>query len=155
MLLAALGCSTSLGEPNELAANVVVKRLRSDQSSFTYFSQLRQPERLVIRDAAAWAAAWASIWPNGAPIAAPPDVDFTKDMVVLGALGTRPSTGFAIRFDSAATNPNGLVVWATTISPGTHCVNAAVITTPVDVATMARFDGPVQFVDVPTVIDCQ
>ena len=154
-LLAALGCSTSRAEPDAAAGRVALKRLSSDQNAFTYFSQLRQPERLVIRDAAAWTAAWLSIWPNGAPIAAPPSVDFTKDVVVLGALGTRPSTGYAIRFDSAATGPNGLVVWTATISPGAHCVNATVITSPVDIATIARFDGPVQFVDVPTVIDCQ
>ena len=154
-LLAALGCSTSLAEPGAASGRVDLKRLSSGQNAFTYFSQLRQPERLVIRDAAAWTAAWLSIWPNGAPIAAPPDVDFTKDMVLFGALGARPSTGFAIRFDSAATGPNGLVVWAATISPGAHCANATVITSPIDIATIARFDGPVQFVDVPTVIDCQ
>jgi PrcB C-terminal len=152
--IGAVGCSASLDGALPPGTRVALHRLRSDASSFTYFSSLQQPERLVIRGAAAWRTAWASIWPNGAPIAAPPDVDFTKDMVVLGALGTRPSSGFAIRFDSAATNTDGITIWVATIRPGPHCGTATVLTQPVDIATLARIDGAVHFVDVPTVIDC-
>ena len=154
VIIAALGCSASLDGTPPTGTRVDVHRLRTDAAAFSYFSSLQQPQRLVIRDAASWHTAWASIWPNGAPIAAPPTVDFTREMVVLGALGMRPSSGFAIRFDSAATTDSGLIVWVATIAPGPHCGTATVLTQPVDIATLVRVDGDVHFVDVPTVIDC-
>ena len=88
---------------------VTVTRLSAELLSFTYFSQLRQPEQLVIRDQAAWVNAWASLWPLGAPIAAPPNVDFNHEMIVLVALGERPTGGYSILVDSAASNADGLI----------------------------------------------
>jgi hypothetical protein len=78
----AIGCSSPLDAPSAHTP-VTVTRLRTQPFAFTYFSQLRQSERLVIRDHAAWVDAWASIWPALAPIPAPPNVDFNLEMIVL------------------------------------------------------------------------
>jgi hypothetical protein len=154
-LLAALavGCS-SLDEPTAHAP-LAVTRLRSEPFSFTFSSQLRQPERLVIRDQAAWVDAWASIWPAFAPIPAPPNVDFSREMIVFVALGQRPTGGYAILVDSAGTNAEGVTVWIGTTSPGAQCVNTQAFTQPVDIARLPRIDAPVRFVDVRTVSDCE
>jgi len=150
----ALGCSAPLDAPGPHAP-VTVTRLRAEPFSFMYVSQLRQPERLVIRDQVAWVNAWASLWPFGAPIAAPPNVDFDHEMIVLAALGERPTGGYSILVDSAGTNADGVTVWVGTSTPGTHCVTTQAFTQPVDIARLPRIDAPVRFVGTSKVVDCQ
>ena len=155
-LLAALasGCSSSLDAP-PAHTPVTVTRLRTEPVSFTYFSQLRRSERLVIRDHEAWVDAWASIWPALAPIPAPPNVDFSREMIVLVALGERPTGGYSILVDSAGTDAAGVTVWVGTSTPGLHCVATQAFIQPVDIARLPRIEAPVRFVDASRVADCE
>lgn len=154
LALVAAGCSSPLDAP-VAHTPVTVTRLRSEPSSFTYFSQLRQPERLVIRNQAAWVSAWASLWPTFAPIPAPPNVDFNSEMIVFVALGERPTGGYTILVDSAGASANGVTVWIGTSSPGLHCVTTQALTQPVDIARLPRTDAPVHFEEASRVVDCQ
>jgi hypothetical protein len=147
------GCSASLHDPG-VKTPVTVTRLRSDPISFATYSQLRQAERLVIRDDASWHAAWQSIFPPLAPILAPPNVDFTKEMVVFVALGERPNSGYSILVDSAAKRGGVLEVWIGTVSPGAHCGTTLALTQTVDIARLPRIDAAVHFMDVPRVVEC-
>lgn len=153
-IAAATACSSAM-EPIPAGTPIAVTRLRSQPYSFMYYSQLQQPERLVVRDQSAWIAAWGSLWPRGAPIPAPPAIDFTKDMVVLAALGARSTGGYSILVDSARATAKGVVVFIGTSAPGKHCVTTQAFTQPVDIARLPRSDDPVAFVDVPKVEDCQ
>jgi len=150
----AVGCSAPLDVPGPHAP-LTVTRLRAEPFSFMYVSQLRQPERLVIRDQVAWVNAWASLWPLGAPIAAPPNVDFDHEMIVLVALGERPTGGYSILVDSAGTNDNGVTVWVGTSTPGPLCVTTQALTQPVDIARLPRVDAAVRFVGTSKVSDCR
>src|SRR2546423_848983 len=85
--VATLGCSAQLTPADRQPGPVTVTRLRAEPYSFMYSSQVRNAERLVIRDVAAWHAAWASLFPANAPIPVPPNVDFAREMVVFVALG--------------------------------------------------------------------
>lgn len=152
--LVAAACSSTLNAP-ATHTPLTVTRLRSEPFSFTYVSQLRQPKQLVIRDQAAWVDAWASLWPVGAPIAAPPNVDFGREMIVLVALGERPTGGYSILVDSAGSNANGVTVWVGTSSPAPHCGTTQALTQPVDIARLPRLDPPVHFVETSRVADCQ
>ncbi|MFL5616343.1 MAG: protease complex subunit PrcB family protein [Gemmatimonadaceae bacterium] len=148
------GCSSSMYEPVGPFTPVTVTKLQPGRTPFTFGSSVGNAERLVIRDVEAWQAAWASLFPPLAPIPASPNVDFGKEMIVFAAMGSRPSGGFAISVDSAATSPSGLTIWVGTLSPGSHCVLTAALTAPVDIARLPRIDGPVHFVEVPRVNDC-
>ena len=150
----AVGCSSPLDAPSAHSP-IAVTRLRSEPFSFTVFSQLRQPERLVIRDRAAWVDAWASLWPAFAPIPAPPNVDFKSEMIVFVALGERPTGGYSILVDSAGANAQGVTVWIGTSAPGAHCVTTQAFTQPVDIARLPRLDAPVHFVETSRIADCQ
>ena len=150
----AVGCSSPLGGPSAHTP-LTVTRLRSEPFSFTYVSRIRQSERLVIRDQAAWVDAWASLWPSSAPIPAPPNVDFSREMIVFVALGERPTGGYSILVDSAASTPAGVTVWVGTSTPGLRCGTTQALTQPVDIARMQRVDTPVRFVDVSRVVDCR
>lgn len=149
----ATGCSSSLDGP-ATRSPIAVTRLRSEPFSFTYYSGL-PAERLVIRDQTAWVAAWASMWPAFAPIPAPPNVDFSRDMIVVAALGARPTGGYSIFVDSAGIGATGLMVWIGTTTPGAHCVTTQAFTQPLDIARLPRVDAAVRFVDVPKVVDCE
>ena len=151
---ASLACSSAM-EPVPTGTAIPVTRLSPHSGSFLYYSELQQPERLVVRDQAAWIAAWSSLWPNGMPIPALPAVDFSKDMIVIAALGGRSTGGYSIFVDSARAATPGLVVFVGTSSPGGHCITTQAFTQPVDIASLPRTEAAVAFVDVPQVEDCE
>ena len=129
-------------------------RLSTTPYSFSFYSGLGQPERLVIRDDATWHSVWASIWSGTTPTPTTPNVDFTKEMVILAALGSRSTGGYGIVVDSAMMTSTGLGVWIGTSSPGRQCITTQAFTSPVDIARIQRIDAPVDFIDVPKVIQC-
>ena len=154
LAVASLACASAM-EPVPTGTAFPVTRLSSRPGSFLYYSGLQQPERLVVRDQAAWITAWSSLWPNGVPIPALPAVDFSKDMIVIAALGGRNTGGYSIFVDSARAAASGLVVFVGTSSPGRHCITTQAFTQPVDIARVPRTEAAVAFVDVPRVEDCQ
>lgn len=138
--------------PDPPGIPVPVVRLRTEpcpQCSFEYYSGLTEAQRLVVRDRAAWTEVWAAIWRRHSPLPALPEVDFARDMLVVAALGERPSGGYGILVDSAAATPEGLVVLIRTISPEPSCAVTLALTQPVDIARLPRHDGAVLFSDRP------
>jgi hypothetical protein len=81
-------------------------------------------------------------------------VDFGREMLVLVALGSRPTTGYGILVDSAFADGEGLLVQVRTVAPGPRCGTGQALTQPVDVARVPRSEGAVRFRDRPEVIDC-
>ena len=152
--LIAVGCSSTLAAPGANTP-LTVTRLRSEPFSFTYVSQIRQPKQLVIRDQATWVTTWNLLWPAVALVGAPPYVDFDHEMIVLAALGERPTGGYSILVDSAGSGADGVTVWVGTSAPGPHCGTTQALTQPVDLARLPRIDAPVRFVETSRVADCQ
>jgi hypothetical protein len=140
----ALACQAPFG-PGELGSPVPFERLRAEPYSFVFHSGLRESQRLVVRTPEALAETWAAIWARHSPIPELPDVDFTREMLVVTALGERPTGGYGILIDSAFETPSGITIGVRTISPGQGCVVTQAVTQPVDLARLARSDAPVQF----------
>jgi hypothetical protein len=113
------------------------------------------PQRLVVRDANAWRDTWTAIWRDVSPPPPLPVVDFSRDMVVVAALGQRPTGGFSIVIADARVENGGLRVTVRTVSPGPGCGTTLAITQPVDAARLPRFDGRVTYDDVSIVQDCR
>jgi len=102
------------------------------------------PAELAIRDATPWDDAWRRLHPGDAPPA--PAVDFGREMVVVVALGQRPTGGVDVAIDSAVVAPDdGATVHYTVREPGAGCMAAQVITTPATAARVARAAGTVTF----------
>jgi hypothetical protein len=152
---AALGaaCSASI-VPGEPGRAVPLVRLRAEPYSFTYYSGLDQPERIVVRDEAAWREIWAAIWRQASPEPPLPEVDFSQDMLVVVALGERLTGGFGILADSAFATEDELVIRVRTIAPGARCGTTQALTQPVDVARVPRAELAVRFRDQPEVHEC-
>ena len=134
---------------------LAVVRLRPEPVPLTYTSGLSEPQELVVRDAAAWAQVWEAIWRNHSPRPPLPDVDFAKEMVVVAALGARPTGGYSVFVDSASSAPGAVSIRIRTVSPGRECAVTLAVTQPVDAARVARRDGPVVFSRRNEVADCR
>jgi len=100
----------------------------------------------VVRDQQSWQTLWAQMTANQIPAPQLPAVDFTKDMVLVAAAGTRPTTGYSISITDATESYAGVTVNVTITSPGSNCAVGNLVTSPVDVATIERQDGAVRFV---------
>jgi protease stability complex PrcB-like protein len=135
------GCTQPLA-PDSAATPVPVVRLL-----FTSYSGLIEPQRLVVRDPAAWAEVWTAIWRSHSPLPELPQVDFAREMLVVVALGARPNGGYGILVDSAIATADDVDVWIRAISPGPSCVVTTAVSQPVDIARLPRSDGVLRFHD--------
>jgi len=150
MTLLLVACSGSVSEPPS-GTRIPLTRLRAEPYSFAYYTGIKQSERLVVRDEATWQSVWTSISGSVTP---PPTVDFTKEMLIVAALGSRSTGGYSIVVDSALMTSKELIVWVGTSSPGPKCLTTQAFTSPVDIARIQRIEAPVSFVDVATVVQC-
>src|ERR1041385_2140512 len=95
-----------------------VTRFGDPTDGFAQYSGIRDSQRVVIRDNAVWRRYWADIHRPFRPSPEPPAVDFSREIVLLAAMGTRPSGGFIIRIDTATVDSTRMVVQVTQIVPG-------------------------------------
>jgi hypothetical protein len=140
-----LGCGSSPAAPGQPGEPLSIVRLGTDAASFTYYSGLKETQRVIVRDRATWQAVWSSIWKMQSPEPPLPDIDFTREMVVVAALGERPTGGYGIFVDAASEGPSGVTVRVRSISPSGACMTTQALTQPVDIARMPRRSGPVAF----------
>jgi hypothetical protein len=114
-------------------------------------SPYQEPERTVIRDAASLARVWARL---GAELEQP-KVDFANDVVIVAALGQRPTGGYEITVRRAAVEGGRLLVEVLTSSPGSNCMTTMALTQPVAaVAVAAAGVHEVEFVEREERRDC-
>lgn len=128
-------------------APVGLTRFRSAAQSFTQFSGIDDSTRLVIRDSTTWRRYWSAIHRPFIPAPPMPAVDFSREMIVLVAMGTRPTAGFDIRIDSVLAEAGRMVVSVRRQAPGSGCAVPAVVTQPVDIVRLPASDAPVWFAE--------
>ncbi len=143
------GCSS-----DEPGTAVTLQRLATDARPLSYYSGYREPKRFVVRDRETWVDVWTQIWKLQSPKPDLPAIDFDKEMVLVAALGERPSSGYSILIDSAQATVDQLSVSVRVVSPGSGCAVLTVMTQPVDVASVPRLDVGVQFVERSETLGC-
>lgn len=148
------GCSPTA--PSTGASPLELLRFRAGSAPFSYSSGFTEPTHLVIRDQAAWDDAWATLGDDMSPFPAPsrPEVDFASHMLVLVALGVKPSGGYSVVIESAVAKDGDIVVTAREVSPGPGCFVTSNLTEPVDLARLPALSGPVRFEIRQTPLDC-
>ena len=90
-----------------------------------------EARRLVIRDANAWAQFWSELGAGERP-----EVDFTRDVVIVVAAGQRPTGGYEIAIDRVTQANRELTIEVIERTPGPNCMTTASLTQPVDVVTV-------------------
>jgi hypothetical protein len=111
----------------------------------TGYSGFSQSDRFVVRDQVHWARVWDTAFAAQTPVPPPPAVDFTKDMVVVAALGSRPTGGYGIAIKGVAPEPDGAEVLVATTAPGDDCVTTHANTQPVVMVRVGAVAGLIRF----------
>ena len=153
-VLSAGACSHPSSPTSNTPLSMV--RFRAEPSSFVAFSRFDAAQNSVVRDRDEWLRTWVMLFPGGPTSLPPPlpEVDFSREMVVVAALGSRPSSGFEIVFTGASETDGVVTMELETRMPSPRCVTATVITAPVDIARVPRRIGQVLFRPTPVVISC-
>lgn len=115
---------------------------------------IEQSRRLVLRNEADWIEVW-ELWNRTVePKPELPAVDFATEMVVVAAMGSRPSSGFAIGVDAVVEEPTRVLISTFTVRPGDDCFVLGVITAPAVAVAIPRTQKPVSFTNTAYVHDC-
>lgn len=116
-------------------------------------SGLTQPVRAVVRSEAEWAALWRRITTGQSPALLPP-VDFRREMLLVAAMGARPTGGYTVRIVSAIDRGAEIEARAVQTAPGRRCGAIAAVTEPADVVRVTRSDKPVRWVVRAEITQC-
>ena len=130
------------------------------RTSFTLGSGIWDQLRVVIRDRDAWLDVWKRIHrpdPNRGPYPEPPalpEIDFSRDMIVVAAMGARPSSGYAIIIDAAYERNDQLEIVVRSVE-NRNCLAYAFMTAPVDIVRLPKTEHSVVFRKIEVVPDCK
>jgi hypothetical protein len=118
------------------------------------YSGVRERLRVVIRDSASWNAQWRQLTATLSPSPAVPGVDFSREMVVVAAMGTQRSGGYSIHIDSVSARNGRLSVVVREVSPGKNCMTTMALTSPAVAVRVSRRDEEASFVEQSVTNDC-
>jgi hypothetical protein len=155
------GSTTNAQQPGggisarQLATVLPIKRLGASAQGYSQFSGIADSLRIVIRDSTTWREYWRLLNTPFIPEPKLPVVDFDHEMIVLVALGSRPSAGYGIVIESAVADSGRLLITVRRLAPGSHCAVGAVITHPVDIVSVPAREGGVEFSDQVETSNCQ
>ena len=117
--------------------------------------------RIVIRDRETWDSVWKRICSTSDPLfrnvstSLPPlpEIDFSREIIVVAAMGRRPNGGYRIIVNCARERDNRLELEVQNISP---CgADYAIMTAPVDIVRLPKTDLPVTFREVEVKLGCK
>jgi hypothetical protein len=112
------------------------------------FTSVAQGTRSGIQDARAVAvrspAEWRTLWKEHTT-EPPPDVDFSRHIVLGVFLGTRPTAGFSVQITSVTAKGSSAVVEVVEGKPRPGVMTAQVITSPFHLVTVPRQFENIEF----------
>lgn len=111
------------------------------QSSY-WVTGYEEPTQLVIRDTQSFSKAWAVIYTGHTAPPSLPEFDFSREMLVLVALGTRPTTGFQLELVSSESDGSTLYLAFHELT-SYNCFVFASLTFPAALIRVPRLEGPV------------
>ncbi len=109
----------------------------------------KTPLRLIIRNRDEFSDFWKGLLakvPPGKWTPSLPEIDFSKEMIIVAAMGVRPSSGYSIIIDGACEVDSHVEVFVTSVEGGVSCgVQLGVVTAPADAVRIPQTDLPVVF----------
>lgn len=133
-LVAACAATLSAQEAPQGARPVPLARFRTAPTAFTSYSGLADSAALVVRDSATWRDVWRRINAPFLPPPPEPAIDFAHEMVVVAALGRRPSGGYDVVIEDAHADDDSIDVDLRISNPSPGCPVTSEVTEPVDLA---------------------
>ena len=156
MLGAAIVCHAgyAAAQHDSSRGNVPLTRLRDGPSAFTSYSGLADSALLVVRDSGAWQELWQRVNRPFIPAPPAPAVNFQQEMIVVAALGMRPTAGHDVVIEGAEQDSAGIEVVVRRSAPAPGCPVTAAVTQPVDMARMRADRRAVRFRERQVVVPC-
>lgn len=115
----------------------------------------RDALRVVIRDREAWLDFWKRMCPPNPEMPPLPEVDFSREMIVVAAMGERPNMGYGIIIESAYERDNQIEINVRSISISLKgCGVFPASTSPIDIVRIPKTERPVVFRETEAVRDC-
>lgn len=121
---------------------------------YRFTSGITEERHIEIRTPAEWHGQWRRLTARHGNPPPPPEVDFSREMVLLAASGAKGSGGYSVTIERVLESPGELVAYARHVSPGPRCGTIAVITHPVDLVRIPASAKPVRWVAEREVRDC-
>ena len=109
------------------------------------FSGIQDPKQEVIKDKAVWEETWARHVSKAKGAPPRPDVDFTKEMVIMAAMGRKNSGGYSIQVTSVKPVGDKLQVNITQIAPPPGAMTIQALTSPIQFVAVPRSDLEPEF----------
>jgi hypothetical protein len=135
-------------------APVPLRRLSEEAyASIRYNSGLTERGEQVVRDAGAWSSLWSRMTARNRATPLPP-VDFGREMVLVAAMGQRPSGGHAVTIERVDDAGGELVARVVHQKPGPRCGTTSALTHPADAVLIPRSSKPVRWMVRETERDC-
>ena len=103
------------------------------------------PIRLVIKNRDEFNNFWKGLASPGRFLPPLPEVDFSKEMIVVIGMGLRPSPGFVIMIDGACEVDGQVELFVSKVEDGPCGAVPDVVTSPADIVRIPRSDLPVVF----------
>jgi hypothetical protein len=153
-LALACGADLALAQLDTAGDSLPVTRLRTSATAYTTYSGLNDSVRAVVRDSTAWLELWRAINRPFYPPPPLPPVDFEHDMIVIAALGARPTAGYDIVIEGARRDSAAVEIALRKLSPAPGCPVSAAMTQPVDLATIPASQRAVRFREKSIVVPC-
>ena len=117
-------------------------------------STIRDRRHSVIRTATEWEQFWNELQGAVQPRPELPLIDFDENMVIVAAMGQRPTGGYSIEVEDVLGTDGGLAVQVVESSPSPTCLVAQAVTMPVTAVVVTRTDGLVTFVEETRTHEC-
>lgn len=126
----------------------------TEQVLDAHYTGLVLRERTVIRDAQAWSRFWNQAHSNVMPQPRVPSIDFTRNIVVAAAMGTRNTGGYSIDVEGVYVAGDDVHVVVEERSPGTNCITTQALTAPAVAVRVPRVGASVSFVERSQTVSC-
>ena len=107
-------------------------------------SAVHVPVARLISDQTTWVQVWNAIYSNVLPPPTAPEIDFSREEVVVLILGDRPTAGYGIAVSQVNSTPRGTTITVRITTPGDQLV-AQVLTSPFQLTAIPIARRPVTF----------
>lgn len=128
--------------------SVPIRRLLDPNTRWQ--TAIHTARREVIRDSARWHAVWMEMRRNFYPPGEARAVNFSQEIVVLAAMGSRPSSGYGITIQEVLLRRDTLLVLLQETCPPGGGIVSPTMSAPVDAIALNRRQATVVFVEAVT-----
>jgi hypothetical protein len=146
--------STAVCRGKPVAISLLGPKLPGRRMSFLN-GGIKERVRLVIRDRDEFDKFWKQIYRLGSDKPPLPEVDFSREMIVVAAMGQQPSSGYEIIVDGACEVDNQLEVLVRSTNFLKCGLQLGIVTAPVDMVRLPKTNMQLVFRETEVTSDCK